>query len=226
MLKFIKCLIGILMLPLIVAVSRTFMSQLQASISWNQIEITTWWFAGGFVIWLLLFMMLPRPVSTYVLGHELTHALWGMLMGAKVSRLNVSSKGGSVTLTKSNLLITLAPYFFPFYSVIMLATYLLVNIWWDTSLYRPFWYALFGLTWAFHLTFTISMLAIHQPDIHEHGRIFSYTLIYCINLITAAYLVNLLTERNIAEVGPILLHEIKLAYLTCWQYVQPLTSRL
>lgn len=226
MLKFLKLIIGLLLLPFVYAATRTFLLQLQVQDGWSHLANTTWWFLGGFAVWLLLFFILPRPIRTYVLAHELTHALWGFLMGAKVSNLKVSSKGGSVTLTKSNILITLAPYFFPFYSVLTLAIYLLINVWWDTSLYRPFWYALFGLTWAFHLTFTISMLALHQPDVHEHGRVFSYVVIYSINLITAAFLLNLLTDRKIAEVIPMLLDETKVAYQYSWSYLQPLIGQI
>ena len=65
---------------------------------------------AGLVIQLLAWFVLPMPVKTYVLGHELTHALWGVLFGAKVSKLRVTAQGGSVTLSKSNVLITLAPY--------------------------------------------------------------------------------------------------------------------
>jgi hypothetical protein len=226
MLKFIKFIMGVLFLPMVYAVTATFVQQMQERADWSHLELTTWWFIGGFSVWVMLYFFLPRPIRTYVLAHELTHALWGFVMGAKVSKLHVSSKGGSVTLTKTNTLITLAPYFFPFYTVLMLIAYCAINLWWDTNVYRPFWFALFGLTWAFHLTFTLSMLALHQPDILEHGRLFSYVVIYCINLATAAFLVNLLTERNLTEVSPMLSQHVTESYRTSWKYVQPLIGRV
>ncbi len=211
----LKWLIGILLLPFAAAATLTFAHQVQVDLDWQRLDVTTWWFIGGFVVWLLLYFLLPRPMWTYVLGHELTHAIWGLIMGAKVSRLKVSERGGSVTLTKSNILITLAPYFFPFYTVVTLIVYLVAGAWLDMTTYQPFWYAIFGLTWSFHLTFTLSMLSLRQPDILEHGRLFSYTLIYCINLLTAAVLMNLLTDRPIASLGPSLRNDT----LTCYQYV-------
>jgi hypothetical protein len=38
------------------------------------------------------------------------------------------------------------------------------------------------LTWAFHFTFTLQSLLTSQPDIQEYGRLFSYSLIYLLNV--------------------------------------------
>ena len=77
------------------------------------------WLSAGFMLFLVSWVFLPAPVRLYVLGHELTHALWGLAFGAKPSNLKVGLKGGSVMLTKSNVWITLAPYFFPFWTAIV-----------------------------------------------------------------------------------------------------------
>ncbi|MFH0881198.1 MAG: hypothetical protein V2A34_15915, partial [Lentisphaerota bacterium] len=111
------------------------------------------------------------------------HALWAALMGAKVSALKVSKKGGSVRLSKKNFLITLAPYFFPLYTVLVMAGYFILNLFFDLRLYEPFWLGLVGFTWGFHLTFTVTTLMEHQPDIHENGRLFSYAVIYLLNIL-------------------------------------------
>lgn len=212
MLKNLKFAAGLLLLPLAVAASRAAAGSFPGLSAWSEMDRNTAWFVGGFLLWLLLFFAYPRPIRTYVLGHELTHALWGLIMGARVSKLRVSKKGGSVTLDKTNLWITLAPYFFPFYTALALGAYLLAGLAWDMTLYRPFWYGLFGLTWAFHLTFTIIILQIRQPDIHEHGRLFSYVLIYCINLATASVLAALLHGTPLRDLGTSLVAETNLAY--------------
>jgi hypothetical protein len=215
MLKFFKFLIGLLLLPAVAALALVFAGQLLHGAGLGELDVTTLWFLGGFAAWLLLFAIFPRPIRTYVLAHELTHALWGMIMGAKVSKLRVSARGGSVTLDKSNLWITLAPYFFPFYSALALIAYLLVELAWDTSTYLPFWYALFGLTWSFHLSFTVVILMTRQPDIHEHGRLFSYALILCINLLTASALLNLLTHQPWPDLAQATLAQLKGTYNFC-----------
>ena len=137
----------------------------------------------GFCLWLFLFFCAPRPMRTYVLGHELTHALWAWIMGAQVKNVRVTKTGGSVTVSKTNFLITLAPYFFPFYTLCVIGVHFIIEIFYDQEIYAPFWLGLVGLTWGFHLTFTLSMLKQHQPDIHEHGSLFSYSFIYLMNIL-------------------------------------------
>lgn len=141
---------------------------------------------AGLVIQLLAWFVLPMPVKTYVLGHELTHALWGVLFGAKVSKLRVTAQGGSVTLSKSNVLITLAPYVFPFYTI------LVGMVAWVTRCFvSPLpcpcvWLFVVGFTWSFHCLFTVRSLLQEQPDIDEYGHVFSYVFIWIFNVLGAA----------------------------------------
>ena len=44
-------------------------------------------------------------------------------------------------------------------------------------------YALIGVTWAFHLTFTCWMIMKNQTDLSEQGTFFSLVIIYLLNLI-------------------------------------------
>lgn len=141
------------------------------------------WLAGGFLLWLLVFFVLPRPVRGYVLAHELTHALWALLMGGRVSGLRVGDRGGQVRVTKANFLVVLSPYFFPLYTVLVLVLHAGLSRIWNVRPYEPFWLALVGLTWSFHLTFTIDSLRKHQPDIQQFGRLFSCSLIYLLNVL-------------------------------------------
>jgi len=138
---------------------------------------------AGFAAHLLIWSACPRPVRAYVLGHELTHALFGLLFGARVSNLRVGLRGGSVTLTKSNVLITLAPYFFPFYTILVVAAALVARCF-VSPLPCPFaWLFAVGFTWCFHVCFTIRSVAQEQPDIEEYGRVFSYVFIWIFNVL-------------------------------------------
>ena len=142
---------------------------------------------AGMAVWALVWCFMPPMTRTYVLGHELTHALWTMLFGGRPSGLHVSEAGGSVRVSKNNVWVTLAPYFFPLYMVAAALLWLLLA--WLFPAVRPYYpVALFwiGLAWAFHLTFTVKFLSWRQPDVLEHGRLFSYTLIYALNLLTVA----------------------------------------
>jgi hypothetical protein len=124
-------------------------------------------------------------MRTYVLGHELTHALWALLMGARVSGLKVRKSGGQVRTSKTNWAIALAPYFFPFYAVLFMAGFFLAHAIWDLSRYR--WVLLFlvGLGWSFHVTFTLMiLLTVRQPDVQSQGALFSAVVIFLMNLLT------------------------------------------
>jgi hypothetical protein len=144
---------------------------------------------AGLASFLLFCKVLPDQTRMYVLGHELTHAVWGMAFGARVSGLKVRSTGGSVTLTKSNVWITLAPYFFPFWTfVVALAALSVRAVMYFACPDAPFplpwlWMFAVGFTWCFHVCFTIRSLMQTQPDVQEYGRVFSWTFILACNII-------------------------------------------
>lgn len=198
--KALHWLAGIALLPVCVVVTRTL---------WRLVESlsdSSWVFppgmlalAGGFLLWVVLFMVAPRPVRTYVLAHELTHALWGALMGAKVSKLRVEADRGSVMLSKTNVLITLAPYFFPFYMMLVVVLYYLLSIWYDVAVYSAVWLSLLGFTWGFHCTFTIHALLQRQTDIAEYGKLFSYALIYTMNITGICVLVVMISSCTLEQ---------------------------
>ena len=138
----------------------------------------------SFLVGLLLLLVLPRPMRLYVLGHELTHALWGLVMGAKIGRIQVGRTGGSVTLSKSNFLITLAPYFFPLYTFLIIVLYYLCGLFFDLTPFHQLYLICIGLSYAFHLFLTIEVLTHRQSDVTEHGYIFSYTIILMFNVVS------------------------------------------
>lgn len=183
--KLLRFICGVMLLPFSYAVTLTAGDLLRALNSEHGIlaSRSVIGLLIGFGLWIFLYFVMPRPIRTYVLGHELTHALWGWLMGARIKKLRVSGKGGSVVLSKSNFVIELAPYFFPFYTLLVVLLYTLLSLFFDPRPYEPFWLGCIGLSWAFHLTFTISALAEHQPDIQRNGRLFSYALIYTANVL-------------------------------------------
>ena len=177
-------LAGLLLVPFAVAITRTLIMLVQGfgvDSTWG-LPPAAWAMSGGFLLWLFVFITLPRPMKTYVLAHELTHALWAWCSGAKVSNLRIRSGSGSVVVSHSNLMITLAPYFFPLYTIIALLIYGLLGIWIDLRPWYLFWLALVGFTWSFHVTFTIASLMHYQSDIDDYGWLFSYVVIYIVNL--------------------------------------------
>jgi hypothetical protein len=160
---------------------------------------------SGLAVFLMFWKVLPDQTRIYVLGHELTHALWGLAFGAKVSNLKVRSTGGSVMLTKSNVWITLAPYFFPFWTMIVVLLALAVRgIIYLVNPEAPFpapwlWMFAVGFTWCFHACFTIRSLMQTQSDVQEYGRVFSWTLILACN--TAGILLWIVCTTDVPAIA-------------------------
>lgn len=191
-----KFLLGLLLLPLCAALTLTLwrvlriLAEAPARLPWLHVSATV----AGVAIWALIWIFLPRMTRTYVLGHELTHAFWTLLFGGRPSDLRVTDRGGSVRVTKTNVWVTLAPYFFPFYTILAAILWGLLRTCWPAARpYDPIGLFWIGLTWAFHVTFTLHYLRAGQPDVYEHGRLFSYTLIYLLNTATLAAVLILLS---------------------------------
>ncbi len=183
--KLVKLLIGFLLLPVGLTASRVLWGLLEAAqpATHTLIPIPALALLTGFLLWTLMFTVFPRPVRSYIFAHELTHALWGLVMGASVSRFRVHRDHGSVALSKTNFLITLAPYFFPLYTVLVIGIYYLLWLFFAVEKYELLWLALVGASWGFHLTFTVSALLQHQSDIRLQGHLFSYSVIYLANVL-------------------------------------------
>ncbi len=162
----------------------------------------SWFFGMGFVMWAIWFLWLPRPVKLYVWGHEMTHALFVLLCGGRVKEFRVTGQGGHVITDRNNVLIALSPYFFPIYTVVGVLAFLITGLFVDLTVLIPLpWgggvrplYGLFyfmGLTWGFHLTFTVWMIAKDQPDLRINGTAFSLMVIVLANLLLLSLLLIL-----------------------------------
>ncbi len=157
------------------------------------------WFVGlGAVLWLCWFfgsiwtLGKPQPLRAYVFAHELTHAIWVWLLGGRVSQFKHSSEGGYIVTNKSNFWIALAPYFYPFYTMVAIALFAIVGLFYDVThpdvrvLTVPVSQVMFliiGVTWGFHFSFTCWMIPKGQSDLASHGTFFSLVVIYLMNLL-------------------------------------------
>lgn len=195
--KWVKFVFALFLLPLCAVLSQTFFTSFaRATVAdrlWAGEEF--WFFSLGAILWLIGFFGLPRPLLVYVFGHELTHALWVWMMGGRVSRFKVGREGGHIVTDKNNFLIALAPYFFPLYSILVLGLYGLLSLFFNLQPYGRWLYALIGITWAFHLTFTCWMIPKNQTDLSENGTFFSLVVIYLINLLLLCVMLVVASPR-------------------------------
>ncbi|HEY2801739.1 MAG TPA: hypothetical protein VGI85_14200 [Chthoniobacterales bacterium] len=195
--RWVKFIVALFLLPVCAILSQTFFTAFaRAAVVerlWAGEEF--WFFSLGALLWLIAFFGLPRPLLVYVFGHELTHALWVWLMGGRVSRFRVARDGGHILTDKNNFWIALAPYFFPLYSLLVLAVYGLLSLFVNLQSFAQLLYALLGVTWAFHLTFTCWMISKNQSDLSDNGTIFSLVMIYLMNLLLLGAMLIIASPR-------------------------------
>ena len=214
MANFLRMILGVLLLPMCWGVVRAFCDSVMASAGESGgITAESIALVGGMAAFALCWMAVSHPVKTYVLGHELTHAIWGLLFGAMPSKLRVSASGGSVNLTKSNMLITLAPYFFPFYTFLVIVVALITSAVIRPLPCLPLWMFAVGFTWAFHALFTLETLAQRQPDVKLYGRIFSWVFIFLANVALVLVFLASTTSLTFAQLGGFLLNRVIDAYV-------------
>lgn len=190
--KWIKCIIAVLLLPLCAGAAMALWKVLTAC---GNADSTWVPFLGGVACWCVIFFLLPKPMWIYVFGHELTHALWTWLFGGQVKKMKVSANGGHVIISKTNFLITLAPYFFPLYAVIVVIIFALGHLIWGWQHYFVYFHLLVGMAYAFHVTLTFHTLQTRQTDITSQGYLFSAVVIFLGNIGVLLFGIPLLTRK-------------------------------
>jgi hypothetical protein len=190
--KWVKLILALLLLPACCGAAAALWMVLRASGKADAVWIGI---LAGAACWIVIYLILPKPMWVYVVGHELTHAVWTWLMGGKVKRFNASSKGGHVVVTKSNFLIALAPYFFPLYAVLLVLVFAAAGLVWKTQPYIPWFHLLLGAAYAFHITLTLHVLRHSQSDITSQGYLFSATVIFLGNVVVLLLGVPMVTKQ-------------------------------
>lgn len=188
--KALRAVIGILLFPICAVSSLAFYEQLKnlASLS----EGLVFYFFLGIISYNILHVTFYKPTRLYVFCHEFLHAIFTWISGGRIKSFRASSQEGSVSATKSNVLISLSPYFVPLYTILFSLIYFGASYLWDISRWRDLFIFLIGASIGFHIIMTIEHIRGRQQDILQTGYILSITLIYIANLLVLALLLNLL----------------------------------
>ena len=173
--KWVKFILGLLLLPGCAAVTMSLGRVVRAAGGADTVWVPL---LAGLACWLVVFLLLPRPMWLYVFGHEWTHALWTWLFGGHVKQMKISASGGHVLVSKNNFLIVLAPYFFPFYAALVVFVFGVGNLIWDWHAQRVWFHLALGAAYAFHVTLTWQVLQTQQSDITSQGWLFSGVIIF------------------------------------------------
>jgi hypothetical protein len=159
-----------------------------ASTRWPSVLI------GGAVfvpLWAVARRQIPVAVEYLAtLEHELTHIVVALLFLKRPLSLRVTAReGGEVMLTGGNLWITLAPYFLPSTTFLLLPVGLLLG-----REHQPLLLAAIGATVSYHILSTWSEMRIVQSDFRKAGILQSLWLLPVANLVlygsVGAYVAN------------------------------------
>ena len=192
--RLLKIIIGIALLPVCVGFSVSFYYLLTTLGGVGRTEI---FFLSGVVSYIVLYFSSLKLNFVYVLGHETTHAILAILCGGKIKAFKVSKKGGSVATTKSNIIISLGPYFIPIYTILFAAGFFVCGYFFQEAYrYINVFIFIIGFSISFHFLMTINSLFIEQPDIVENGHLFSLAFIYIINIMVLGVLLGLVFDRS------------------------------
>jgi hypothetical protein len=196
--RILKILFGLSLVPFCVGFAWQFA---KAVVTVHYRPDTPYYFFAGGLTYITIHVLFRKPVLTYVIGHELTHALFALLFGGAVKSIHASDRGGRVTITKSNFIITLAPYFFPLYTSLALVLYWTARAADARGIATDILIFLSGATFALHLVLTFVFLQTDQNDIRDEGAIFSYPLIFLFNIAFAAFLMKVYLTDNLDYLG-------------------------
>jgi len=190
--KWFKLVVAICLLPVCAGAATAALRVIRQSGAADETWVP---FLAGVACWIIIYVLLPRPMWVYVFGHELTHALWTWLFGGRVKKFKTSSTGGHVIITKTNFLIALAPYFFPLYAALTVLVFVVGDFIWNWQPYLMCFHLALGGAYAFHVSLTGHVLQTRQSDITSQGYLFSAVVIFLGNVIVLLVGVPLLANR-------------------------------
>lgn len=198
--RLLRWSLGAALLPFCWVTAWTFLCQFfQVTVKegfWHSTEF--WYFATGSLVmlgWFWSGLLQSFFLYLYVLGHELTHAFFVVIFRGKVTDFHVSADGGYITTNKTNLVIALSPYFVPFWSTIFALIYLVARLFFHlTGEWDRAFYGITGVSWTFHMVWTLWMIPRDQPDLKENGTFLSLVIILLGNLLVLVALLCLARE--------------------------------
>lgn len=138
---------------------------------------------GGLVLWGVFALLFHLPMRIYVFAHEMTHALFIRACGGKVKRISVGRESGYVIADRTNFLIALAPYIFPFYAALLGLAGATIAFFTPLGTWVLALWATIGAALGYHWTMTLKMLPTRQSDFSSQGYFFSLVFIALGNLL-------------------------------------------
>lgn len=196
--KFLKFLIGIILLPFVFFFIYDFMAVIWTILKNFQV---TFPFLFGAAIYFILHRYIYNFSRPYVLAHEVCHALAAWFSGYEVSDIKVKEESGETKVSDINTFVLLAPYCVPLYAIVCMLLFYITSLFWAGILnYEKLFLGLLGFFVTFHLVHTYKALTeTEQSDITlAGGGLFSFVLIAIINLTLIILFINFLFPGIVA----------------------------
>jgi hypothetical protein len=135
-----------------------------------------WILAGGAVAYVIFHFLVRKPERMYLWAHEFAHLITAKLFFRKVHGFHITSRtGGRVVIDRTNVVIDLAPYLVPPYSLAAGGIALLLR---SASPWIPEIYLLAAsFLFTMHLFFSVEGFVRGQPDVTRSGRVFSAAVV-------------------------------------------------
>jgi len=170
-------ILGLFLLPVCYGVGKSFLNLVSMINLFSSTKQLWIFFVLGFISYILAHFLFSKPLKLYIFGHELTHALSGIISGSSIKSFKLKKESGSVTLSKVNLFIALSPYFIPIYTVILI----LLNVIFEIP--KSIFLFLIGVTVAFHIALTLFAIKQGQSDLKKYGTFYSLVLVFIANCV-------------------------------------------
>lgn len=208
------------LLPLVWAAMAAFIQCITFGTPLTRGEIFFW---GGAGLCLLSWAAELLPGRMYVFGHEWTHALWGKIFGAKILRVNVGTSGGKTCLSKTNVWISLAPYFFPLYAAALCFIFYGASLIFPAMFLKRWFLAGLGFALAYHILSTAEALRIRQSDLKASGAALGGVIIFGATLLSTLLLLKCAMPWRISILSFIreTLHGSFRLYQALWNLLRP-----
>ncbi len=181
--RLVKCLMVVLMLPLLIGVVSGAAYRLEG-ISFA--DITGYrWVIWGFLTYVGVHLILFRPYWLFSFSHKIFSTLAVWLFGGQVasvedegrsrSRMNTADGDGSP-------LVAFSPYIVPFYTLAVCFGAVLLRKWKDITAWSPVVLFLVGLTLAFHWLMTADELQEQRDRWHIETYLLAISMVFLITL--------------------------------------------
>jgi hypothetical protein len=216
--------VSIILLPVCYAVGRSLIDMVLSINKSADIRSSWTYFLCGFITYIIFQIVFSKPIRTYIFGHELTHAIASIILGGRIKSFKVRKTGGSVTLTKTNLFITLAPYFVPIYTLLFIVAYWAIKQIFGINTHYRYFLFIFGFTIALHLSLTAFAIKQEQSDLKRYGVIYSLILIFILNCIILSLILVLLFSMRLTDFSDGTIKYTRDAFITIYKFAPDFIS--